>query len=112
MMVEPTQGGSLLAVKVVAGASRDRIVGPWGGASQGGGGGRSEPAGRGERLKVTVCQPAHKGAANKAVCVLLASRLEVRPSDVTVLRGATRPEKILFIRSLSAEEVLRRLGLS
>jgi len=108
-MVEPTEGGSLLAVKVVAGASRDRIVGPWGGASRGG---WSEPAGRGERLKVTVRKPARKGAANKAVCVFLATCLGVRPSDVTVLRGATRPEKILFIRSLSAGEVLRRLGLS
>jgi len=94
-IVEPHPAGAVVAVKVAAGSSRQRIVGPLG-----------------ERLKVAVCAPPEKGAANKAVRALVAAALEVRPADVAVLRGQGRPEKELLIRGLSAEEIRHRLGLS
>jgi uncharacterized protein len=86
--------GAVLAVKVVPGASRDRIVGRLG-----------------ERLKVSVRKPPEKGAANEAACSLVAAALGIRSRDVTVLRGETRPEKELLIQSLVPQEVVARLGL-
>jgi len=80
---------------VVPGASRDRIAGPLG-----------------DRLKVQVRQPPEKGAANKALCRLLAKALGVRPADVEVIRGPTRPEKDVRIGGLDPAEAARRLGVS
>jgi uncharacterized protein (TIGR00251 family) len=93
-IAQSAAGGTILAVKVVPGSSRDRIVGRLG-----------------ERLKVAVRKPPEKGAANKAVCELVAKALGVRLGDVQVLRGETRPEKELLVQGLSAEETLRRLDL-
>jgi len=94
-MLEPHAEGAVLAVKVVPGASRDKVVGPLG-----------------DRLKVAVRKPPEKGAANRAVCALVAGALGVRPGDVSVLRGEARPEKDLLVRGLEPEEVRRRLGLA
>jgi len=94
-MAEKHPAGTALAVKVVPGSSRERIVGRLG-----------------ERLKVAVRKPPEKGAANEAVCDLLASALGLRAADVEVLRGQSRPEKELLVRGLMPEEVLKRLGLS
>jgi hypothetical protein len=94
-LVTPTEGGAILAVKVVPGSSRARIVGPLG-----------------DRLKVAVREPPEKGAANRAVCALVAEALGLRPADVEVRRGAGRPQKDLLVRSLSADQVRGRLGLS
>jgi uncharacterized protein (TIGR00251 family) len=94
-IVEATEGGAILAVKVVPGASRERIVGPLG-----------------DRLKVVVRKPAEKGAANRALSVFVSRALDLRPGDVEILRGGSRPEKKLFIRGLSADEVRRRLDLT
>jgi hypothetical protein len=93
-LVQPHKNGTLLAVKVVPGASRDRIVGLLG-----------------ERLKVVVRKPPEKGAANEAVCELVAAALGVRPRDIVVSRGETRPEKDLLVQGLSPQEVVARLGL-
>jgi len=93
-LVTPHASGAVLAVKVVPGASREKIVGPLG-----------------ERLKVTVQKPPEKGAANKAACALVAAALGIRPADVVVLRGEGRPEKDLLVSGLAPEEVRRRLGL-
>jgi len=94
-VVEPAEGGAILAVKVVPGASRERIIGPLG-----------------DRLKVTVRKPAEKGAANRALSSLVARTLGLRPGDVEILRGGGRPEKDLLVRGLSAAEVRCRLGLA
>jgi hypothetical protein len=94
-IAEKHPAGTVLAVKVVPGSSRERIVGRLG-----------------ERLKVAVRKPPEKGAANKSVCDLIASAMGVRATDVEVLRGQVRPEKELLVRGLSPEEVLRRLGPS
>ena len=93
-IVAAAEGGAILAVKVVPGSSRERIVGPLG-----------------NRLKVSVREPPEKGAANRAVCALVAGALGLRGGDVEVLRGAGRPQKDLLVRGLSAAEVGCRLGL-
>ena len=91
-IARPNPLGTILAVKVVPGASRERIVGLLG-----------------DRLKVAVQKPAERGEANKAVCALVAAVLGIRPGDVQIVRGQRHPEKDLLIQGLSAEEVLRRL---
>ncbi|MBN2582376.1 MAG: DUF167 domain-containing protein [Planctomycetes bacterium] len=85
-------GGTLLPVKVVPGASRDRIAGLLG-----------------VRLKVTVSRPPEKGAANKAVAQVLARALGLKPRDLELVAGQTSPEKTFRIRSLPPQEVRRRL---
>ena len=92
---QPCEEGVILAVKVVPGASRERIVGRLG-----------------ERLKVAVAKPAEKGAANKAVCAVLAKAMGLRPSDIEILHGATHPEKDILLRGLTPDDVRRRLSLA
>ena len=92
--LEPDAGGGFrLAVKVVPGAKRARIVGPHGGA-----------------LKVTVAQPPVGGAANKAVCRLLAEALGVAVAEVEVVQGHGAPWKTVRVSGLSVVEARRRLG--
>jgi len=86
-------GGVVLAIKVVPGASRDRIAGEYGGA-----------------LKVTVSQAPERGAANKAVIALIAEALGVPTAQVEITRGHTSPRKEVVIRGISKDEILRRLG--
>jgi uncharacterized protein (TIGR00251 family) len=84
--------GTLIEVKVVPGASRNRTAGVLGG-----------------RLKITVSRPAEKGAANQAVGRVLAAALGLRPHDVEITAGRTRPEKTLLVRGPGPEEIRRRL---
>jgi len=93
-IVREHEDGALVAVKVVPGASRDKVVGPLG-----------------DRLKVQVRQPPEKGKANEALCRVLAGVLAVKPADVVVVRGQTRPEKEVRVCGLEAGDVRRRLGL-
>lgn len=86
-------GGTLLGVKVVPGASRDRVVGPLG-----------------ARLKVTTSRRPEKGAANKAVAACLARTLGLKSADVELTAGAARPEKTFLVRGLDTDELRRRLS--
>lgn len=71
---------AILRVKVVPGSSREAIAGRLG-----------------DRLKVRVSAPPEAGAANEAVCRLIAQALGVRARDVRITTGHTRPEKTLEI---------------
>jgi len=84
-------GGVLLAVKVVPGASRDRIVGPYGSG-----------------LKITVTKPPQAGAANQAVVALLAQTLRIPTSHIQIAHGQSSPRKQVLIRGITAD-VLRQL---
>ncbi|MBI2900978.1 MAG: DUF167 domain-containing protein [Planctomycetes bacterium] len=79
--------GTLLAVKVVPGASRSRIA-RWG-----------------DRLKVCVTAPAEKGKANAAVIELLS---EFFGAPVVLRSGAGGPLKTVEVR-LSRAEVEERI---
>lgn len=87
------QGGSLLGVKAVPGASRDAIAGALG-----------------ERLKVRVSAPPEGGKANKAICALIAERLGRKPRDIEIVSGHSSPEKQLRIHGATEAEVRRALG--
>jgi len=91
-MVQQAEGGVILSVKVVPGASRDRIVGVLG-----------------EALKVAVSKPPQGGAANTAVVALLASALGVPANHVLVHRGHTSPRKQILVRGMTARQVQTKL---
>jgi uncharacterized protein (TIGR00251 family) len=90
--IRDVDGGAILAVKVVPGASRDRIAGPLG-----------------DCLKVATSAPPEKGKANAAVAAILAKALGLGRRAVTLSAGATSPRKEFFLQGLSAAETRRRL---
>ena len=79
-----------LAVKVVAGAKRDRIAG-W----------------LGDALKVTVAAPPERGRANRAVADLLGRTLGVA---VRLVDGERSPRKVFDVASLDEQQVRQRLA--
>jgi len=89
----PDGRATLIAVKVVPGASRSRVVGP-----------------HGDRLKVQVAAPPERGRANDAVCDLFAEALGVPRRAVSVVRGATSPSKTVRVDGIAPGEAERRLA--
>ena len=83
-----SDGTVVLTVVVQPGARRPGVVGH-----------------HGDAVKLRVAAPAEAGRANRAVCDLVASILDTRPSDVTVISGATSRHKRLAIRSVSPASV-------
>jgi uncharacterized protein (TIGR00251 family) len=84
--------GVQFAVKVVPGASRERIVGAYG-----------------EALKVAVAAPPEGGKANAAVCTLLASLFGVPAHAVEVVAGHGNPRKVVAVRGLAIAAARARL---
>ncbi len=93
LKITETPSGCRLAVKVVPGSSRDRVVGSLG-----------------QSLKVAVSAPAEKGAANKALCKLLAKRLDLRSAQIQILSGQTQARKQILILGLNAAQLRSRLA--
>jgi uncharacterized protein (TIGR00251 family) len=87
------EGGIEFTVKVVPRASRTKLSGRWG-----------------QALKVAVAAPPAGGQANAAVIALLADRLGVKPSQVTIVRGHTQPVKRIAVAGLT--EIAARARLS
>jgi uncharacterized protein len=92
--LKAVQGGVEINVKVVPGASRDRIAGLLGDA-----------------LKVQVSAPPERGKANSAVEALLADALGLDARSVSVVRGANNPRKTVLVRGRSEAEVAAALGI-
>jgi uncharacterized protein len=89
----PDGGGTLLEVKVVPGASKSRVAGPYG-----------------DGIRVQVAAPPERGRANEALCEILAQALGIARRDVTVVRGAGSPRKTVHVAGLAPDEVARRLA--
>jgi len=74
------------------------------------GAGRAEIVGRhGEAWKVRVQAPPDRGRANEAVLRLLAERLRVPPSGLSVVSGHSSRDKVVELRGLGPAEAVRRL---
>ena len=86
-------GGAILAVKVVPGASRDRIAGVLGDA-----------------LKVATSTAPEKGKANAAVAKIIAKALGLDARAVTLHAGQTNPRKEFLLAGLTAGEARERLS--
>jgi uncharacterized protein (TIGR00251 family) len=79
-------------VKVVPGASRPEIVGLLG-----------------EAVKVRVAAPPEGGQANREVTALLAARLGLALSQVTVISGQSSPAKVIGLVGITEKDALARL---
>lgn len=93
LRLTPTATGTRIALKVVPGASRDRVMGVLGDA-----------------LKVAVSRPPSGGAANAAVVAVIAKTLQVRESSVTIVSGHTNPRKEVEVAGLTPDEVAQKLS--
>lgn len=91
--VRDVDGGAVIAVKAVPGASRDRVVGVLG-----------------DCLKVATSSAAEKGRANAAIAKTLAEAIGVSKRDVEISAGQTSPRKEFHVAGVSASDVRRRLG--
>lgn len=61
-------------------------------------------------LRARVSAPPVDGKANKALCRLIAERVGVAPSRVTVVRGAKSREKLVEVRGVDQEALVARLA--
>ncbi len=85
---------TLIAVKVVPRAAQDEIVGWLEGV-----------------LKVRVMAPPQDGRANRALEVLLATKLRLKKSAVTVAAGLASARKRVAIEGLTRDEIVRRIDV-
>jgi len=84
-----TRDGHLIFnVKVVPRASRSELVGEQDGT-----------------LRVRIAAPPVAGAANEELIRLLAKKLEVRASSVTIVSGETSRMKKIAVKGITAQEL-------
>lgn len=61
-------------------------------------------------LRARVSAPPVDGKANKALCRLVAKRVGVAPSRVSVIRGEKSRDKLLLIEGIDEAALTGRLG--
>lgn len=72
---------------------------------------RADDDGDGHRsLSARVTARAHDGAANDAVRRLIAERLGVARSRITIVRGEKSRDKVVAVDGMSAEDVVSVMG--
>ena len=79
---------------------------------------RLRPGGGGDALlgmedgvvRARVSAPPVDGRANRALCKLIAARVGVPPSRVSVARGAKTRDKLIAVEGISQDELARRLA--
>ena len=91
--VKETAGGATFAVKAVAGAKRNAVVGV-----------------HGEALKVAVSAPRDQGKANAALIETIAEALGVPRKAVSLVKGETSTEKRFLVTGLDANDLRERLA--
>lgn len=94
-IVQDTKGGAILTIQVQPKASTSECVGLHGNA-----------------LKIRVAAPPVDGRANEALLAFLAQRLDVAHSTLAIHSGAGGRHKRVLCKTLTAADVLARLGLS
>ena len=95
MKVQDTDGGVVFKVKVMPASSRNEICGILDGM-----------------IKVKVTSPAEKGKANQALINFLAQLLNVKKKHLSIISGQTSRIKQIRVLSMSAETLLKKLGLN
>jgi uncharacterized protein (TIGR00251 family) len=74
--------------------------------------GRNEISGYKEGvLQVKVAAAPVKGKANKALTDLLAERLGIRKSAITIIKGETSRNKVVLINGISSENLSKLLNI-
>jgi uncharacterized protein YggU (UPF0235/DUF167 family) len=98
-VASPAESGLRLRLKVQPRARREAVGG-------------LAPGVDGPRLRVAVNAVPEDGAANRAVCALLARALHVPPAAVTLLAGATSREKTVLVAGDAAALAQRLAALT
>lgn len=93
--IEKVDGGVVFTAKVVPGSSKTVATGLLGGM-----------------VKIRVSAAAEKGKANKCLVDFLAKALDVRRSEIDIIRGQSNPVKAVRVLGISAESLLEKLGLN
>lgn len=88
------ENGVRLEIKVQPRSSKNQVVGEYEGA-----------------LKVKLTAPPVEGEANKALIVFLAGLLKIPKKNVVLLKGESSRNKILEIRGVDTDILLRKTGL-
>lgn len=88
LSIRDVPGGCVIAVKVVPGSSRDKIVGVLGDA-----------------LKIATSAAPEKGKANAAVAAILAKAVGLDRRAVTLVSGPTSPHKEFSVSGMNAADV-------
>ena len=91
--LEQTPDGVLLPVKAQPGARKSGVTGVHAGT-----------------LKVAVTQPPEKGKANDALVKVLADALQLRPAQVSLVRGASNARKVFLIAGVALGELRERIA--
>ncbi|MBF0456148.1 MAG: YggU family protein [Magnetococcales bacterium] len=84
----------LLDVRVQPRSSREKIIGIQGG-----------------RVKIALTSPPVEGAANRALCQLIAKALGVAKGRVTIVKGEKSREKRVCVQGVD-REMVRQFGLN
>jgi uncharacterized protein (TIGR00251 family) len=92
--VRDTAHGAQFALKVQPRASRTAIAGLIGDA-----------------VKLAITAPPVDGKANQAVIEFLSDLFRVPKSSIVIVSGETGRNKLIAVRSLTAEQVLKALGV-
>jgi len=90
--IKERDGALLVRLKVQPKASADAIVGEHGGA-----------------LKIKIAAAPENGKANRAAVEFIAEKLGLKRSAVSIVSGEHSRDKLIAIRGLKREELLRLL---
>jgi len=94
MFYRESPEGIILHVRAQPGARKDEIAGEWGG--------RATPA---HSLKIRITAPPEKGRANEAIIRLLAKKLGLKKSAISVVYGETSRDKKILIKGITHLEL-------
>jgi hypothetical protein len=90
--ISPLTGNRLLPVKVHPGAGRNEVTGFVGGA-----------------LHVKIAAPPEKGKANRELTDFLSGVLDIKKSSISIVKGETGRDKLIYVEGLNPEDITRRL---
>lgn len=86
------EAGVRIRVRAVPGAGRDAVIGR-----------------HGEAFRVAVRAAPERGKANEAVCGVVAAAAGVPRRHVEIVSGHGGRDKVLLVRGVGSEDVLRRI---
>ena len=64
---------------------------------------------RNKVLRIKIAAPPEKGKANKKLVDFLSQRLDVAKADISIVRGHTSRQKVVAIKGLGQQEIMKRL---
>ena len=94
LAIDNINGGVVFTAKVVPAGSKTALAGILG-----------------DMLKIKVSSPPEKGKANQCMINFLATKLDVKKHNISIISGQSNPVKQVQILSISPETLLEKLNL-